>query len=83
MCVYERACACVHRPPNGKGLAHWPKYEAGEEYLEIAAKEQAADWFLKKEHYVFMTQTLTEKVRQYREKRAVQLSPLHWFLFYL
>ncbi len=64
---------CVCRSPNGQDLAHWPKYEAGEEYLKIAATEQVTDRYLKKERYVFWTQTLPEKVRQSREKQHSEL----------
>ncbi len=61
------------RSPNGNGLAHWPKYETDEEYLKIAAKEQTADRYLKKERYVFWTQTLPEKVRQSKKKQHSEL----------
>ncbi|XP_034443060.1 fatty acyl-CoA hydrolase precursor, medium chain-like isoform X2 [Hippoglossus hippoglossus] len=54
--------------PNGHGLVHWPKYGAEEEYLSIALKEQTPARQLKKEQFVFMTQTLPEKLRQYAEQ---------------
>ncbi|XP_060932023.1 fatty acyl-CoA hydrolase precursor, medium chain-like [Limanda limanda] len=54
--------------PNGDGLVHWPKYGAEEEYLSIALKEQTPARQLKKERFVFMTQTLQEKLRQYAEQ---------------
>ncbi|XP_070763399.1 cocaine esterase-like [Enoplosus armatus] len=54
--------------PNGGGLAHWPKYGAEEEYLEIGLKEQVTGQHLKKDKFVFLTQTLPEKVHQHKEK---------------
>uniref|UniRef100_A0A3Q1GPM3 Cocaine esterase-like n=1 Tax=Acanthochromis polyacanthus TaxID=80966 RepID=A0A3Q1GPM3_9TELE len=51
--------------PNGDGLAHWPKYGAEEEYLGIGLKEQVVGRGLKKDRFVFMTQTLLEKVQQH------------------
>lgn len=62
-------CACVCRSPNGDGLVHWPKYGVEEEYLAIGLKEQVAGQHLKKERFVFMTQTIPEKVRQHEEKK--------------
>ncbi|XP_051807949.1 uncharacterized protein ces2b isoform X14 [Acanthochromis polyacanthus] len=53
--------------PNGDGLAHWPKYGAEEEYLAIGLKEQVVGRALKKDRFVFMTQTLPEKVQQHKE----------------
>ncbi|GAA6217627.1 fatty acyl-CoA hydrolase precursor, medium chain-like [Lates japonicus] len=55
--------------PNGDGLVHWPKYGVEEEYLAIGLKEQVAGQHLKKERFVFMTQTIPEKVRQHEEKK--------------
>ncbi|KAM8861700.1 uncharacterized protein ACB058_008436 [Synchiropus picturatus] len=49
--------------PNGKGLVHWPKYDKDEPYLAIA-EEQVADHHLKSEHFIFMTETLPEKIQQ-------------------
>ncbi|KAA8590276.1 hypothetical protein FQN60_014210 [Etheostoma spectabile] len=56
------------KSPNGGGLVHWPKYGAEEEYLSIDVKEQVTGQHLKKERFVFMTQTLPEKIRQHKEK---------------
>ncbi|XP_053742337.1 fatty acyl-CoA hydrolase precursor, medium chain-like [Synchiropus splendidus] len=49
--------------PNGKGLVHWPKYDKDEPYLAIA-EEQVVDHHLKNEHFIFMTETLPEKIHQ-------------------
>ncbi|XP_037308039.2 putative inactive carboxylesterase 4 [Pungitius pungitius] len=54
--------------PNGDGLIHWPKYGAEEAYLSIDAKEQATGHQLKNDQFVFLTQTLLEKSREYNEK---------------
>uniref|UniRef100_A0A3P8SGZ2 Carboxylesterase type B domain-containing protein n=1 Tax=Amphiprion percula TaxID=161767 RepID=A0A3P8SGZ2_AMPPE len=51
--------------PNGDGLAQWPKYGAEEEYLAIGLKEQVVGRGLKKDRFVFMTQTLPEKIQQH------------------
>uniref|UniRef100_A0A3Q1ET03 Carboxylesterase type B domain-containing protein n=1 Tax=Acanthochromis polyacanthus TaxID=80966 RepID=A0A3Q1ET03_9TELE len=51
--------------PNGDGLAHWPKYGAEEEYLGIGLKEQVVGRGLKKDRFIFMTQTLPEKIQQH------------------
>ncbi|XP_041794932.1 fatty acyl-CoA hydrolase precursor, medium chain-like [Chelmon rostratus] len=59
--------------PNGKGLVHWPKYGAEGDYLKIDAKEQAASQHLKKDRFVFITQTLPEKIQQYYEKEHSEL----------
>ncbi|KAM6937563.1 fatty acyl-CoA hydrolase precursor, medium chain [Xenentodon cancila] len=53
--------------PNGDGLAHWPKYGAEEEYLIIDLKEQVTGRHLKKDQFVFLTQTLPEKTKQHEE----------------
>uniref|UniRef100_A0A3Q1FE46 Carboxylesterase type B domain-containing protein n=1 Tax=Acanthochromis polyacanthus TaxID=80966 RepID=A0A3Q1FE46_9TELE len=53
--------------PNGDGLAQWPKYGAEEEYLAIGLKEQVVGRGLNKDRFVFMTQTLPEKVQQHKE----------------
>uniref|UniRef100_A0A3Q3JLN4 Carboxylic ester hydrolase n=1 Tax=Monopterus albus TaxID=43700 RepID=A0A3Q3JLN4_MONAL len=47
--------------PNGDGLVHWPKYGAEEEYLAIGLKKQVTGQHLKKDRFVFLTQTLPEK----------------------
>ncbi|XP_053742789.1 cocaine esterase-like [Synchiropus splendidus] len=49
--------------PNGKGLVHWPKYDKEEPYLAIA-EEQVVDHHLKNEHFIFMTETLPEKIQE-------------------
>ncbi|XP_070686336.1 cocaine esterase [Pempheris klunzingeri] len=54
--------------PNGDGLVHWPKYGADEEYLAISMKEQVTGRHLKKDRFVFLTQTLPEKMEQHKEK---------------
>ncbi|XP_040894048.1 cocaine esterase-like [Toxotes jaculatrix] len=54
--------------PNGHGLVHWPKYGAEEEYLAISLKEQITGQRLKKERFVFLAQTLPEKIREHKEK---------------
>uniref|UniRef100_A0AAQ4RE48 Carboxylesterase type B domain-containing protein n=1 Tax=Gasterosteus aculeatus aculeatus TaxID=481459 RepID=A0AAQ4RE48_GASAC len=56
------------RCPNGDGLVLWPKYGAEEGYLSIDAKEQTTGHHLKKDQFVFLTQTLPEKSREYKEK---------------
>ncbi|KAM9377868.1 fatty acyl-CoA hydrolase precursor, medium chain isoform 2-T2 [Pholidichthys leucotaenia] len=53
--------------PNGDGLAHWPKYGAKEEYLAIGLKKQVTGQSMKKDRFVFMTQTLAQKIKQHRE----------------
>ncbi|KAM3609181.1 uncharacterized protein V6R79_010807 [Siganus canaliculatus] len=59
--------------PNGEGLVHWPKYGAEEKYLEIDAKLQVTRQHLKKEQFVFLTQTLPEKVQQHEKKEHSEL----------
>ncbi|XP_054475695.1 fatty acyl-CoA hydrolase precursor, medium chain-like [Anoplopoma fimbria] len=54
--------------PNGDGLVHWPKYGAEGDYLSIDLKEQVTGQHLKKDRFVFLTQTFPETVRQHREK---------------
>ncbi|XP_029008615.1 cocaine esterase-like [Betta splendens] len=54
--------------PNGDGLAHWPQYGAGEDYLAIGLKQQVTRQHLKKNRFVFMTQTLIEMIQQLEEK---------------
>ncbi|XP_037539324.1 cocaine esterase [Nematolebias whitei] len=53
--------------PNGDGLVHWPKYGAEEEYLAIDLKKQATGHHLKKDQFIFVTQTLPEKRKQHEE----------------
>ncbi|KAM3609880.1 uncharacterized protein V6R79_021762 [Siganus canaliculatus] len=59
--------------PNGEGLVHWPKYGAEEKYLEIDAKQQVTRQHLKKEQFVFLTQTLPEKIQQHEKKEHSEL----------
>ncbi|XP_031696645.1 liver carboxylesterase 2-like [Anarrhichthys ocellatus] len=54
--------------PNGDGLVHWPQYGAEEYYLSIDVEEQVTGRHLKKDKFVFVTQTLPEKLREYKEK---------------
>ncbi|XP_058502116.1 cocaine esterase-like isoform X1 [Solea solea] len=54
--------------PNGNGLTYWPKYGAEEKYLAIGLKEQVVAQHLKKEHFIFLTQTISEKMQQHTEK---------------
>ncbi|KAM9377873.1 pyrethroid hydrolase Ces2e-like [Pholidichthys leucotaenia] len=56
--------------PNGDGLAHWPKYGAKEEYLAIGLKKQVTGQSMKKDRFVFLTQTLAQKIKQHRENVA-------------
>ncbi|KAL4005945.1 hypothetical protein ACER0C_005658 [Sarotherodon galilaeus] len=53
--------------PNGHNLAHWPKYGAEEKYLAIGLKKQVTAQHLKKERFVFLTQTVPEKIKQHEE----------------
>ncbi|KAM4734643.1 fatty acyl-CoA hydrolase precursor, medium chain [Anableps anableps] len=53
--------------PNGNGLVNWPKYGAEEKYLSLDLKEKVAGQFLKKDRFIFMTQTLPEKIRKLEE----------------
>uniref|UniRef100_I3KBP8 Carboxylic ester hydrolase n=1 Tax=Oreochromis niloticus TaxID=8128 RepID=I3KBP8_ORENI len=50
--------------PDGHNLAHWPKYGAEEKYLSIGLKKQVTAQHLKKERFVFLTQTIPEKIKQ-------------------
>uniref|UniRef100_A0A672GAB7 Liver carboxylesterase 2-like n=2 Tax=Salarias fasciatus TaxID=181472 RepID=A0A672GAB7_SALFA len=59
--------------PNGDGLAHWPKYGAEEQYLAIGLKEQVVADHLKKDRFVFMTETFPEKIKQLQEKHAPEV----------
>ncbi|KAL4005949.1 hypothetical protein ACER0C_005662 [Sarotherodon galilaeus] len=53
--------------PDGHNLVHWPKYEAEEKYLAIGLKKQVTAQHLKKERFVFLTQTVPEKIKQQEE----------------
>uniref|UniRef100_A0A3P8SGU0 Carboxylic ester hydrolase n=1 Tax=Amphiprion percula TaxID=161767 RepID=A0A3P8SGU0_AMPPE len=66
--------------PNGDGLVHWPKYGAEEEYLAIGLKEQVVGRALKKDRFVFMTQTLPEKIQEHNEN--IEHSELINFFFF-
>uniref|UniRef100_UPI0037E90D69 cocaine esterase n=1 Tax=Semicossyphus pulcher TaxID=241346 RepID=UPI0037E90D69 len=57
--------------PNGKGLVYWPKYGAEEHYMILDLKEQASGQHLKKNRFVFLTQTLPEKMQQNKEAPEV------------
>ncbi|XP_061107204.1 fatty acyl-CoA hydrolase precursor, medium chain-like isoform X2 [Conger conger] len=48
--------------PNGVGLVHWPQYGPEEEFLALGLKQQTGK-HLKRGRYVFLTQTLPEKMR--------------------
>ncbi|XP_034037286.1 liver carboxylesterase 4-like [Thalassophryne amazonica] len=43
--------------PNGDGLTHWPQYGAEEKYLALDIKEQVTGQHLKKDRFLFWTQT--------------------------
>ncbi|XP_042084967.1 cocaine esterase isoform X3 [Haplochromis burtoni] len=53
--------------PNGHDLVHWPKYEADEKYLAIGLTTQVTAQHLKKERFVFLTQTVPEKLKRHEE----------------
>ncbi|CAI5664611.1 unnamed protein product [Oreochromis niloticus] len=53
--------------PDGHNLVHWPKYGAEEKYLAIGLKKQVTAQHLKKERFVFLTQTVPEKIQQHEE----------------
>uniref|UniRef100_A0A3P9CPB6 Carboxylesterase type B domain-containing protein n=1 Tax=Maylandia zebra TaxID=106582 RepID=A0A3P9CPB6_9CICH len=53
--------------PDGHNLVHWPKYGAEEKYLAIGLKKQVTAQHLKKERFVFLTQTVPEKIKQHEE----------------
>uniref|UniRef100_A0A3P8RGQ2 Carboxylesterase type B domain-containing protein n=1 Tax=Astatotilapia calliptera TaxID=8154 RepID=A0A3P8RGQ2_ASTCA len=53
--------------PDGQNLVHWPKYGAEEKYLAIGLKKQVTAQHLKKERFVFLTQTVPEKIKQHEE----------------
>ncbi|XP_034541559.1 uncharacterized protein ces2b isoform X2 [Notolabrus celidotus] len=54
--------------PNGKGLVQWPEYGTEENYMKIDLKEQVCDQHMKRNRFVFMTQTLAEKIKEQKEK---------------
>ncbi|XP_034032703.1 fatty acyl-CoA hydrolase precursor, medium chain [Thalassophryne amazonica] len=43
--------------PNGDGLPHWPQYGAEEKYLALDIKKQVIKQHLKKDRFIFWTQT--------------------------
>uniref|UniRef100_I3KBD5 Carboxylic ester hydrolase n=1 Tax=Oreochromis niloticus TaxID=8128 RepID=I3KBD5_ORENI len=53
--------------PDGHNLVHWPMYGAEEKYLAIGLKKQVTAQHLKKERFVFLTQTVPEKIKQHEE----------------
>ncbi|XP_036007083.1 fatty acyl-CoA hydrolase precursor, medium chain-like isoform X2 [Fundulus heteroclitus] len=53
--------------PNGDGLVDWPKYGAEERYMSLDVKEQASRQSLKKDRFIFVTQTLPERIRDHEE----------------
>lgn len=63
----------LFRSPNGQGLADWPKYGAGEEYLEIKANEQTVGRELRKKQFIAVTQTIPKKVQQQNQKKHSEL----------
>ncbi|XP_056133788.1 fatty acyl-CoA hydrolase precursor, medium chain-like [Lampris incognitus] len=54
--------------PNGAGLVHWPQYGAEEDYLSIGLK-QVPGQHLKKDRFIFLTQTIPEMIRQRQQKK--------------
>lgn len=57
----------LFRSPNAEGLVHWPKYGAGEEYLEIDATKQVVRHNLKGDRYTAFTETIPKKTEQHSE----------------
>uniref|UniRef100_A0A3B3VUG6 Carboxylic ester hydrolase n=1 Tax=Poecilia latipinna TaxID=48699 RepID=A0A3B3VUG6_9TELE len=53
--------------PNGDGLVKWPRYGAEEKYLSLDLKEQVSGQSLRKDRFVFVTQTLPEKIKKLQE----------------
>ncbi|XP_075870945.1 uncharacterized protein ces2b [Nelusetta ayraudi] len=62
--------------PNGQGLVHWPKYGAGEEYLEIQAKEQVVRRQLMRDRFIAFTETFPEKNEQHKPEVHTKLGSL-------
>ncbi|XP_064200372.1 fatty acyl-CoA hydrolase precursor, medium chain-like [Anguilla rostrata] len=54
--------------PNGPGLVHWSQYGPDEEFLALGLKQEPGK-SLKRDRYVFLTQTLPEKLRM-QEKHS-------------
>ncbi|XP_043980928.1 liver carboxylesterase 1 isoform X1 [Gambusia affinis] len=61
--------------PNGDGLVNWPKYGAEEKHLSIDLKEQVPVRSLRKDRFIFVTQTLQKKIQQHREDVENSKSP--------
>lgn len=61
------------RSPNGQGLADWPKYGAGEEYLEIKENEQAVRRELRRKRFITVTQTIPKKIQEQNQKKHSEL----------
>ncbi|XP_072290620.1 pyrethroid hydrolase Ces2e-like [Eucyclogobius newberryi] len=58
--------------PNGDGLVHWPQYGEEENYLFIDT-EQVVRQGLRKEHFVFLTQTLPKMLQELEKKEHTEL----------
>uniref|UniRef100_A0A671N9T9 Carboxylesterase type B domain-containing protein n=1 Tax=Sinocyclocheilus anshuiensis TaxID=1608454 RepID=A0A671N9T9_9TELE len=52
--------------PNGPGLTEWPEFGAEAEYLSIGL-EQKAGKDLKGKHFTFMTETLPQIIKEWKE----------------
>lgn len=60
----------LFRSPNGQGLVLWPKYGAGEEYLQVQAKEQVVRHQMKKDRFTAFTKTIPKKAEQHSKMLA-------------
>ncbi|KAK7891740.1 hypothetical protein WMY93_023703 [Mugilogobius chulae] len=58
--------------PNGADLVHWPQYGQEENYLLIDTKPVVRQG-LKKERFVFMTETLPKLLEEYKKKEHMEL----------
>ncbi|XP_020786784.2 cocaine esterase-like [Boleophthalmus pectinirostris] len=58
--------------PNGKGLVHWPQYGKEENYLFIDS-EQVVRQGLRKDHVVFLTQTLPKMLEELEKTEHIEL----------
>ncbi|KAG7468391.1 hypothetical protein MATL_G00142440 [Megalops atlanticus] len=54
--------------PNGAGLVEWPQYGGGEAYLRLGLKQETGQQ-MRKNRYIFHTQTLPEKIRELQEQK--------------
>uniref|UniRef100_M3ZFN8 Uncharacterized LOC102219135 n=2 Tax=Xiphophorus maculatus TaxID=8083 RepID=M3ZFN8_XIPMA len=61
--------------PNGDGLVNWPKYGAEEKHLSIDLKEQVPAQWVRKDRFIFVTQTLEKKIKQHRKDVENNKSP--------